>query len=1686
MTKGKPRLDSLEVVPIARLNPDIPSIDSYVVHALITLTWPYNSIKKSVAFRAAEPDFRLRQDNGQVRVQLHGPAARAVAESGIGSGDEIIFSLEGAAWVSEEQQYHLSGGGIKWQLVFRDKLRLLVCRVKDILKLTFRRNLKTNFMYQAILAEDGGNKLIEIDHPAESHEHSPEPLTQYKEISPECENAFDTGLETCSSSLRSRFNDALDGEYSSPAYLKRQRLSRGSLFEGSWEEDGGIVGKGRKRTRFSHQHDSWRLTSQSPPEEPDPIPRSRSQPNSEPGTEIDAESPAACSDLYCPDLTLRRSLAGSPLCTNGSVDLPQATGVHFDVIAEDFPPPNTFSRESRNVTSLSQDSLEKAHPSCPSTPNSDTQVTTNCINKDGVSNGQSTSPAEQNVLLVGSDPTPPDISNEAASLRSDSHVIPFDRVPPGETSQDHYLLEYPQQPSFEAHTSSQSSTPPDMVARPPQECGNMHPYSNPHNSIIVSHGGNDSGISWAITSQPAGPEPLAEQFNPEAAVEQDNESQTSTRYQIPQLAPERTATYLNNEEDETLIWTSRDALLELQEQVEICNGDVEEEGESDEIEDQGADYDIRNYADVQDDEEGYDDPDFERSEEYYDEDSDGEEEGSIDDVHQDGYDQYEHELAYREGLYSQFHTSRHQAFHNGPPHAQRRQPEVIDLVSDSDSEDENGREHEDIQNEKEEETDKEAEKEEIEEEKEEEEVDNVAEEGAIEKAEKEEEKNFGLSDEEHGIVSDDSGARDPVLSLPYSLPNMALGTREDDGPSASQNKTCDPMRNYIAPVSPSLLSALAPEAGVAVNEIRDEIVEDSKEPSQRSLCRSEARPGSHHWRAINDGDVLAGAEIMVPYPQQEEVHDADQARIPSLGHLTKTQAMDDAVPTDDLLREEGMAQEVRDVTASSNNDKPESLVVECLGSGVSVHMAHGSSSPIAKKGSCVPQMQSLVEHVMVSDDCRLVNRGAGLEVIRLDSDEEDNYDLGENVSKWTVTKNSEEDLTTGEIVAEKMDFEKLAEEQAAVQEQVVAFHDETHKPTAEKVTKEKLTTERVGGQFNGHETVDARREETPLVEIGHQRPIACPGSPSPSTIEEKPLARLAASDTSLPVEGQVLMDDSYMPVPVEYGRTVDDGIECHGSQTSNSCLKNDCGGPLSNANGDSVASLSQQEMLEQAAVDVAQSFTMSTQVTADEELMGEVNYDSQLTDISSTHSIADVQSSYFDKATDETPSLSDTFFVQAPQRNPGAKPNDCQESQTENKTRQASKDDVDAALYKGETASPTLVPTAMLTAVSQEPSTTRVLCRGAGSHIQVESPPTPSTRYGRRGSDTRAGSSFVTEMDSEAASASTRPRRRGRPPKAKPEPQKALANTPILVPDVTLTLPTRRVTRQATRTAESAESASGDHSIDLARAAIAERKRVCQPSQSFESVPVQSTRVLRSSFRRSPSPEIITHIAQEAPSLACQDRRAEVARTSPHLQDVSPKRSKPILSKVKVEVPRAVDKECLEKTLKEELGEYSPLAGFRTYVNKENFSGILVAAAEPSEPFRVRGGRREFLLAFPATDHSMASAGQVVEVKVYHRNRERLPIIKPGDGVLLRVFSVVAIRGKGFGLQSNAKSSWVVFEKDEEGAQIRDGPVEVSDMEEKWTRDQMTWFERLDEKIKRKMQRAEVRRKIEVVLEKAK
>lgn len=113
-------------IPIAQLNPELPGQSERVVCGEVTITWPYNSVTKTTAFLVAEPDVRLRRTKGQVRIELHGPSAKEFSSCGIGAGDEVTFSLDGAEWARDGSPGRVPGARLDWQLLFNQRFTLQV------------------------------------------------------------------------------------------------------------------------------------------------------------------------------------------------------------------------------------------------------------------------------------------------------------------------------------------------------------------------------------------------------------------------------------------------------------------------------------------------------------------------------------------------------------------------------------------------------------------------------------------------------------------------------------------------------------------------------------------------------------------------------------------------------------------------------------------------------------------------------------------------------------------------------------------------------------------------------------------------------------------------------------------------------------------------------------------------------------------------------------------------------------------------------------------------------------------------------------------------------------------------------------------------------------------------------------------------------------------------------------------------------------------------------------------------------------------------------------------------------------------------------------------------------------------------------------------------------------------------
>ena len=239
----------MEHVDIAALRPTLDALESKQIKAVVTLIWPYSSSQRQFALLLAEPDLRLRRKKGQVRARFSSTSARALATTGVGIGDEVVLSLHGAQFV-QHGAVGTPGKSLDWELAYTQTVAVSV-----------RRNG----------AEMANLELIDAvptpapRSPVKKQAAAPSPIPQW----------------------------------SSPAFLKRARLSDGPFFEQPAYDplaDESYEGHDKKRRRKSYRDwKAWTYTARTPsPEkedtrtedELDEVPSSPSRPPQLPKTPV--------------------------------------------------------------------------------------------------------------------------------------------------------------------------------------------------------------------------------------------------------------------------------------------------------------------------------------------------------------------------------------------------------------------------------------------------------------------------------------------------------------------------------------------------------------------------------------------------------------------------------------------------------------------------------------------------------------------------------------------------------------------------------------------------------------------------------------------------------------------------------------------------------------------------------------------------------------------------------------------------------------------------------------------------------------------------------------------------------------------------------------------------------------------------------------------------------------------------------------------------------------------------------------------------------------------------------------------------------------------------------------------------------------------------------------------------------
>ncbi|EAW24300.1 uncharacterized protein NFIA_038740 [Aspergillus fischeri NRRL 181] len=218
-------------ISIAQISPDADRILERSIHAIVTLVWPYSSSNKSLSLLLAEPDFRLRRNNGQVKVVFRGRAAEAVAKSQVGIGDHVYLGLAGSKFVPSVAVAQTPGKCVPWDVQLDDRVLLEIWRSSQHFS-TVKLDPST------VAAQDTEDVFA-----------------------PPATPIANGRVERDEATSAARFES-----WRSPAFVERTRTSFGGLVDSAYdpfaEADGFVPGKGRKRPRFSFRGADWRVVDE--------------------------------------------------------------------------------------------------------------------------------------------------------------------------------------------------------------------------------------------------------------------------------------------------------------------------------------------------------------------------------------------------------------------------------------------------------------------------------------------------------------------------------------------------------------------------------------------------------------------------------------------------------------------------------------------------------------------------------------------------------------------------------------------------------------------------------------------------------------------------------------------------------------------------------------------------------------------------------------------------------------------------------------------------------------------------------------------------------------------------------------------------------------------------------------------------------------------------------------------------------------------------------------------------------------------------------------------------------------------------------------------------------------------------------------------------------------------------------
>ncbi|KAK2002675.1 hypothetical protein LX36DRAFT_746052 [Colletotrichum falcatum] len=1712
------QLGAAEGIPIAQLSPDIQDPKKRVARGVVTITWPYSIVKKTIAFLLAEPDYRLRRAKGQVRVEFDGSSAKAIAEAALGSGDEITLSLDGVEFVADDSTTRVPGTSLDWQLRFTERVLL-----------------------QAKISDSDDVKVIDVDHPVQPE---PEPelelpqsaLSPFADIEKTPER---TTTPIATSSKRPIDHNIGADEYASPAFLKRARMSYGSLFDGGidiFDEDVAARVRVHKRPKTSRYSEVWKYASQSPSPEPENPEEEKSE-----DTPMVEEQPAVA--------TPSRPKMVDDGCQTLERDV--SPPMEVQVTAEARESASYWETPSKS-TMVDSGVQSDPHPS------PDVGLTP------GLSFGQHapmpmfTSAHEQHTPSFQHPPLGPVFDHDLeggmephysteGSFHEHPSAYPEAELDHGLDTHSHYPASFIDGSNFGRHVALPSEPVPEQIAVY-QDHPQQHGLEGQHRTIVMDGVVEPQQVPWGLTSTHYSRPPVRSEDTAAEGQQAGQQSETQAissdswkeerEVQIEETPedPESEQVALKVEEDhasedengpeeEPPLRTYAERSSEHAENGVVAGeqedssgsssssnssssgGDSEDEAEHD-VDDAGGDYDITNYRNLSNNQDDDDGTDLESD--YGQEEDDEILEPELRDNEEDEFEENVENLEeeYEEDEEEDDYEDEDDNEENRPPPTAPRggAPEVISLLSDSEDEDE-------------------------------------APPSRSTPAQPRQIPQYDGSTDEMGEdqPSDREESEVKFVSNDDDQQSSSGSSGEESEEEASRVGTPTPI-----PRSMSSRSAFeAPDLTSATLGDDFETMSPIKLPQATSLCRSSSRPSS---RADSEMPATGVENELEEDLVVDDFHDdrksAEGTNVEAnmeLGHgVTETEAVPFTVSANLDTKQQASSRE-----AFTINEESEAQDQECetRSNEPAIESRHMPAVRIDEETKISVHEESSIpddEHSEVPTDAdqTLLPHPATIE------NESEQIPVSPESETSRHSESQIEDILHSDRVLNETDGQKPPEELEIInieeacgaqnEKTNVDSHMGTHdvadsRPTpgveikvaeAAEMEMEKTQVEKVVGQESAREETSEMLETEVTESKVEISEVQLKESQSLKDERRTSIEQRLAIESEIETE---VTNGPSTPVEVDMKST---GGDSPGSADVDMA---DTEAMSVDETRDEDSDVDMDEMTEEQLIQtqlqeesmIFEDQTVMTIVTTQTVKERPVSQDTKAAGHAGTAApeteVVEISRVTVETSVTEPLAATDERLLEAASedemdmdRPDGTISNEMVPSPTmehegveivETRNLQGSEqldmldDGVQLPTLGGtqqaESVSQSFVETQVTEATEVPEANTQVTVPelddddDTPSHLWVSMPADERQLQAQKKPENQAAAptspvhfrqtiepSLEASYEADASSPTNDELSQIRDSSAQPSEAQSSLIAEDASEEVHAAQPSPRRARGHRRNRSNTTSKDLDPSVTLARASIASRRS----TRLSDRTTPDSTRVTRARSQslvlKSDSPDAeddsvqLARSAIKSPSRAFKmkelNKEREANKSKQSKREATPKEA--------AEQTPAALKAQLTKSLRADVPDCISLKVLRNHPGKA-VDVLAVATTEPPEAKRAKGGPRGIMLAFNVTDHSIAPS-QTVAVQIFRPHKAALPVVHQGDAILLRNFSVMVLTGRGFGLRANDASSWAVFERQDDLPQIRGPPVELTEGETSYAALLKQWYAGLDAKTLARLDKA--------------